>query len=180
MSFNMEVRMDLKAKIRVIEGFPKEGISFKDVTTLLSDGDAYHQAIEACLNLLEGTEFDVVVGPEARGFLIGAPLAVLAKKGFVPVRKPGKLPSETIKHEYSLEYGTDVLEMHKDAIKPGDRVLIADDLLATGGTAKAVCELIEKLGGTVVGLTFLMELDFLDGRKVLDGYKVFSAINYES
>ncbi|MDH8677134.1 adenine phosphoribosyltransferase [Fusibacter bizertensis] len=172
--------MDFKSKIRVIEGFPKEGISFKDVTTLLSDGEAYQAAIKACLEMLEGINYDVVVGPEARGFLIGAPLAVMAQKGFVPIRKPGKLPYETIKHEYFLEYGSDVLEVHKDAIKPGDKVLVVDDLLATGGTAKAVCELIEKLGGEVVGLAFLMELDFLDGRKVLDGYKVLSAINYES
>lgn len=172
--------MDFKSKIRVIEGFPKEGISFKDVTTLLSDGEAYHAAIKACLEMLDGLNYDVVVGPEARGFLIGAPLAVMSQKGFVPIRKPGKLPYETIKHEYFLEYGSDVLEVHKDAIKPGDKVLVVDDLLATGGTAKAVCELIEKLGGEVVCLAFLMELDFLDGRKVLEGYKVLSAIEYES
>lgn len=172
--------MDLKSKIRVVEDFPKEGISFKDLTTLLSDGEAYHEAIKTCIQMLEGIEYDVVVGPEARGFLIGAPLAVLSQKGFIPIRKPGKLPFETIKHEYSLEYGTDVLEVHKDAIKPGDKVLIVDDLLATGGTARAVCELIEKLGGEVAGLAFLMELDFLDGRKVLEGYNVFSAINYSS
>lgn len=172
--------MDLKSKIRVIEGFPKEGISFKDLTTLLLDGGAYHHAIQACVDMLGDLEYDVVVGPEARGFLIGAPVAVLAKKGFVPIRKPGKLPSETIRYEYELEYGTDALEVHSDAIKPGDRVLVVDDLLATGGTAKAVCELIEKLGGKVAGLAFLMELEFLDGRKVLDGYSVFSAISYES
>lgn len=171
--------MDLKSKIRVVEDFPKEGISFKDLTTLLLDGEAYNEAINTCINMLEGVEYDVVVGPEARGFLIGAPLAVLSKKGFVPIRKPGKLPFETIRHEYTLEYGTDVLEVHSDAIKPGARVLIVDDLLATGGTAKAVCELVEKLGGTVAGLAFLMELDFLDGRKVLSGYNVFSAINYQ-
>lgn len=172
--------MDLKSKIRVVEDFPKKGISFKDVTTLLADGEAYHQAISECIELLKDVEYDVVVGPEARGFLIGAPLAVIEKKGFVPIRKPGKLPYETIQHEYELEYGTDVLEVHKDAIKPGMRVLVADDLLATGGTAKAVCKLIEKLGGTVAGLVFLMELDFLDGREVLGEYDVYTAIRYES
>lgn len=172
--------MDLKSKIRVIEDFPKEGISFKDVTTLLIDGEAYNQAIATCIKMLEHVEYDLIVGPEARGFLIGAPIAVMAKKGFVPVRKPGKLPYETVRYEYSLEYGTDVLEIHKDAIKPGAKILVVDDLLATGGTAKAVCELIEKLGGTVAGLAFLMELDFLDGRKILDGYDVYSAINFES
>lgn len=175
-----EVRMDLKSKIRVVEDFPSAGISFKDVTTLLSDGEAYYEAIEGCSKMLEGVTFDLIVGPEARGFLIGAPLAVKLKKGFVPIRKPGKLPYETIQHAYELEYGTDVLEIHKDAIKPGDRVLIADDLLATGGTAKAVCELVEKLGGTVVGLAFLMELDFLPGREVLSGYEVWSTIHYSS
>ena len=172
--------MDLKSKIRVIEGFPKEGISFKDVTTLLADGEAYSEAIQNCIEMLKGVEYDVVVGPEARGFLIGAPLAVIEKKGFVPIRKPGKLPFKTIQHEYELEYGTDILEVHQDAIQPGMRVLVVDDLLATGGTAKAVCELVEKLGGTVVGLAFLMELDFLDGRNVLDGYNVYTAIRYES
>lgn len=176
----MEVKMELKSKIRVVEDFPKKGISFKDLTTLLMDGEAYREAINTCLKMIEDVSYDVVVGPEARGFLIGAPLAVLAKKGFVPIRKPGKLPFETIQHEYSLEYGTDILEVHNDAIKPGAKVLVVDDLLATGGTAKAVCELIEKLGGEVVGLAFLMELDFLDGRKVLEGYKVYSAINYAS
>jgi adenine phosphoribosyltransferase len=172
--------MDLKSKIRVIEDFPKEGISFKDVTTLLSDGQAYHDAIYTCIEMIKDLKYDVVLGPEARGFLIGAPLAVITKKGFVPVRKPGKLPYDTIQHEYFLEYGSDVLEVHSDAIKPGDKILIVDDLLATGGTAKAVCELVEKLGGEVAGLAFLMELDFLDGRNVLEGYKVFSAINFEA
>ena len=172
--------MDLKSKIRVIEDFPKEGISFKDVTTLLLDGEAYYEAIKTCVDMLGDLEYDLVVGPEARGFLIGAPVSVLAKKGFVPIRKPGKLPGNTIKHEYALEYGTDVLEIHSDAIKPGARVLVVDDLLATGGTAKAVCELVEKLGGQVAGLAFLMELEFLEGRKVLDGYTLYTAIRYDS
>lgn len=172
--------MDFKSKIRVVEDFPKAGISFKDITTLLSDGEAYALAIDACIEMLKDVEYDVIVGPEARGFLLGAPMSVLTKKGFVPIRKPGKLPYETIKHQYELEYGVDTLEVHKDAIKAGDRVLIVDDLLATGGTAKAACELIEKLGGKVVGLAFLMELNFLNGREVLDGYEVFSVIPFES
>jgi len=172
--------MDLRSKVRVVEDFPKEGISFKDVTTLLQDGEAFAYAIDACIDSISGIEFDIVVGPEARGFIMGAPFATKTKKGFVPVRKPGKLPFDTVKFEYELEYGTDILEIHKDAIKPGDRVLIVDDLLATGGTAKAVCQLIEKLGGEVVGLSFLMELDFLGGRKILEAYPVFSVIHYES
>lgn len=172
--------MDFKSKIRVVEDFPKEGISFKDITTLLSDGEAYAEAIHACIDMLKGLEYDVIVGPEARGFLLGAPMSVLTKKGFVPIRKPGKLPYETIQHQYELEYGTDTLEIHKDAIKPGDRVLIVDDLLATGGTAKATCDLIEKLGGKVVGLAFLIELNFLNGRQVLGDYEVFSVIPFES
>lgn len=172
--------MDLKSKIRVVENFPKEGISFKDITTLLEDGEAYNEAIQQCLEQVKDVEYDVIVGPEARGFLLGAPMAVMAKKGFVPIRKPGKLPYETVKHEYELEYGSDTLEMHKDAIKPGQRVLVVDDLLATGGTAKAVCELIEKLGGEVAGLTFLVGLDFLNGREVLKGYNVYTVLSYES
>lgn len=172
--------MTLKDKIRVVENFPKEGISFKDITTLLQDGSSYREAVESCLEMLQDLDYDLIVGPEARGFLFGAPMAVLAEKGFVPIRKPGKLPYETIKHEYALEYGTDVLEIHKDAITPGTKVLVVDDLLATGGTAKAVCDLIEKLGGEVVGLAFLIELNFLTGREVLNKYKVYSVLSYES
>lgn len=172
--------MDLKSKIRVVEDFPKEGISFKDITTLLEDGEAYNEAIQKCLEEVKDVAFDIIVGPEARGFLMGAPMAVVSKKGFVPIRKPGKLPYETVKHEYQLEYGSDTLEIHKDAIKPGQRVLIADDLLATGGTAKAACELIEKLGGVVAGLVFLVELDFLNGREILKDYNVYTVLSYES
>ncbi len=172
--------MSLKDKIRVVEDFPKPGISFKDVTTLMKDGKAFREAINACQDMLVDVEYDIIVGPEARGFLFGAPMAALAEKGFVPIRKPGKLPAETIKHEYALEYGTDVLEIHKDAIYPGCKVLIVDDLLATGGTAKAVCDLIEKLGGEVAGLAFLIELNFLNGRDVLKGYNVFSVLSYDS
>lgn len=172
--------MDFKSKIRVVEDFPKKGISFKDITTLLEDGEAYRKAIDACIDLVKEVPYDVIVGPEARGFLMGAPMSVLTQKGFVPIRKPGKLPYETVKHEYALEYGTDTLEMHLGAIKPGQRVLIADDLLATGGTAKAACELIEKLGGVVAGLVFLVELDFLDGREVLADYDVYSVLSYDA
>ncbi|MDK2918432.1 MAG: adenine phosphoribosyltransferase [Candidatus Petromonas sp.] len=170
--------MDLKNKIRVIEDFPKKGISFKDITTLLQDGEAYKYAIDLCIKKVENKEYDVIVGPEARGFLIGAPMAYAAKKAFVPVRKPGKLPFETIKYEYKLEYGTDVLEIHKDAIKPGQKVLIVDDLLATGGTILSTIKLIEELGGEVVGVLFLIELTFLDGRDTLKGYDVISLIEY--
>lgn len=172
--------MDIKSKIRVIEDFPKPGISFKDITTLLLDGNAYKEAIQTCIDQLEGVDYNVIVGPEARGFLMGAPMSVMTGKGFVPIRKPGKLPGETLQHEYELEYGKDVLEVHKDAIKPGDRVLVVDDLLATGGTAKAVCELIEKLGGEVAGLAFLIELNFLNGREVLEGYNVYTVVGYDS
>jgi len=172
--------MDFKSKVRVVENFPVAGISFKDVTTLLKDGEAFAAAMDEYSEMIKDIPFDVIVGPEARGFLMGAPLSVMHKKGFVPIRKPGKLPAETIQHEYALEYGKDVLEMHKDSIAPGMRVLIVDDLLATGGTAKAACELIEKLGGTVAGLAFLMELDFLEGRNVLEGYDVRSLIHYDA
>ncbi len=172
--------MDFKSKIRVVEDFPKEGISFKDITTLLLDGEAYSEAINKCIEMLDGVAYDKIVGPEARGFLLGAPMSVLTQKGFIPVRKPGKLPFETIQHKYELEYGSDILEVHKDAISKGDRILVVDDLLATGGTAKAVCELVEKLGGEVVGLAFMMELSFLNGREVLEGYDVYSVIPFES
>lgn len=172
--------MDIKSKIRIIEGFPKEGISFKDITTLLLDGSAYKQAILQCIDKLKDVEYDVIVGPEARGFLMGAPMSVITEKGFIPIRKPGKLPAETIQYEYELEYGTDVLEIHKDAIKPGDKVLVVDDLLATGGTAKAVCKLIENLGGEVAGLAFLIELNFLNGRQVLEEYDVYTVVEYDA
>lgn len=171
--------MDLKSKIRVIEDFPKEGISFKDVTTLLLDGVAYKDAIDRCLALVDPTSYDVIVGPESRGFIIGAPMAYATSKAFVPVRKKGKLPGETIKGTYELEYGTDVLEMHCDAIKPGQRVLIADDLLATGGTVECIIKMIKELGGEIVGCVFLMELNDLNGREKLKPYLVQSVLRYE-
>lgn len=173
----MEIN-DLKKKIRVIEDFPKPGISFKDITTMLQDKEAFRLAIKALADTVRDKNVDLVTGPEARGFIIGAPLAYELGAGFVPARKKGKLPGKTIQAEYELEYGTDVLEMHADAIKPGQRVIVADDLLATGGTIFSTVELVEKLGGIVVGVVFLIELTDLDGRKNLSKYDVISLIKY--
>lgn len=170
--------MDLKEKIRIIEDFPKKGISFKDVTTLAQDGEAFKQTIEAMAEYLKDKDIDVIVGPEARGFLFGAPVALALGVGFVPVRKKGKLPYDTIRVEYDLEYGTDVLEIHKDAIKPGQRVAIVDDLLATGGTISAVAKLVEQVGGEVVSLDFVIELTELNGREKLSNYDVLSLVQY--
>ena len=170
--------MNLKDKIRVVEDFPKEGISFKDITTLLQDGEAYKKAVDLCIEAAEDKEFDIIIGPEARGFLIGAPMSYATGKGFVPVRKPGKLPHETVKYEYELEYGTDALEIHKDSIKPGQKVLIVDDLLATGGTTLSTIKLVQQLGGQVVSVVFLIELEFLNGRDTLKDYDVKSIIKY--
>ncbi|HCS73902.1 MAG TPA: adenine phosphoribosyltransferase [Clostridiales bacterium] len=171
--------MDLKEKIRAIEGFPKEGISFKDITTLLKDKEAYHYTVDTMVNICREIGADVIVGPEARGFVLGAPVAYGLNVGFVLVRKPGKLPAETVSYEYELEYGKDILEIHKDAIESGQRVVIVDDLLATGGTALTVTKLVEKLGGKVVGLVFAMELNALNGRKTLEGYDVHTLIQYD-
>lgn len=170
--------MDLKEKIRVIDGFPVDGISFKDITTLLKDAGALNECINQMAERFKDTQVDIIVGPESRGFILATPLAYVMSTGFVPVRKPGKLPAETIKYEYSLEYGTDSLEIHKDAIKPGQKVLIIDDLLATGGTMFAAAKLVEKLGGDVVGLGFLIELEDLNGRDKLSDYKVESLVKY--
>lgn len=169
--------MDLRDKIRALKDYPSEGIIFRDITTLLKETDGFKEAIDQ-LDELRDDEVDVVVGIEARGFIVGAPIAYKKNCGFVPVRKPGKLPAETISKEYALEYGIDKIEMHKDAIKEGSRVLIVDDLLATGGTSKAAVELIESLGGIVVGLDFLIELEGLPGREALKGYDVRSVIKY--
>ena len=171
--------MDLKEKIRVVEGFPKKGVSFKDITTLLKDREAYHETVDAMVSRCRDKNADLIVGLEARGFVLGAPVAYGLNAGFVLVRKPGKLPAETVRYEYGLEYGTDTLEIHKDAILPGQRVVIVDDLLATGGTALAVVRLVEKLGGKVAGILFAMELSFLNGRETLKGYDVDSLIQYE-
>lgn len=170
--------MDLKQIVRVIEDFPKEGISFKDITTLLQDGKALKFAIDEIIADLKDKEVDLIVGPEARGFLMGTPVAYGMGIGFIPVRKPGKLPWEVEGYEYDLEYGSNRLEIHKDAIKPGQKVAIVDDLLATGGTMEAVAKLIEKLGGEVVSMQFLIELEDLDGRAKLAKYNVNSLIKY--
>lgn len=171
--------MNIKDKIRVIPDFPEKGIRFKDITTLLKDGEAFQYAINQFVEEIENKEFDLIVGPESRGFIVGTPLAYATGKGFVPVRKPGKLPAETLKHEYDLEYGKDALEIHKDAIHPGQKIIIADDLLATGGTIQSTIKLVEELGGEVVGVLFLIELTYLKGRELLKGYDVRSLIKYE-
>lgn len=171
--------MDSKEKIRVIEGFPKEGISFKDITTLVADGEAFKESIDRIAEHLRDKNVDVILGPEARGFIFGVPVAYALGVGFVPVRKKGKLPAETVSVEYSLEYGVDVLEIHKDAIKKGQRVAIVDDLLATGGTVDAVAKLVEKVGAEVVALDFAIELTELRGRDKLEGYEIMSLVQYD-
>jgi len=170
--------MDYKPYIRIIENFPKEGIRFKDITTLLKDGNAYKQAIDEIAEYAKTLQVDIIAGPEARGFVIGAPLAYSLGTGFAPVRKEGKLPSEVISADYDLEYGKDRLSMHKDAIQPGQRVLIADDLLATGGTISTTINLVEQLGGVIVGAAFLIELTYLNGRDKMKGIDVFSLVKY--
>jgi adenine phosphoribosyltransferase len=170
---------DLKSKVRIIEGFPKAGISFKDITTLLQDGPAWHEAIQSLAAGWRDKQVDLVVGPEARGFLVGSALAYELGAGFVPIRKKGKLPAATIASSYQLEYGNDTVEIHADAIKPGQRVLVVDDLLATGGTIKASIDLIKRLGADIVGCAFLIELTELNGRSALAGYEVQTLIQYE-
>lgn len=170
--------MDLKNYIRIIPDFPKEGVMFKDITTLLKDGEAYSCTVERLVEICAPLKPELITGPEARGFVAGAPLAYALKAGFVPARKPGKLPGEVVSYEYELEYGTDSLEIHKDSIKPGSRVVIADDLLATGGTAFSTIKLVESLGGIVVGLVFIIELTYLNGRNILEGYNVHSLLKY--
>lgn len=171
--------MELKNKIRVIENFPKEGISFKDITTLIGDGEGLKTSIDVMVDYLKDKNIDLIVGPEARGFIFGVPVAYALGVGFVPVRKKGKLPADTVSVEYDLEYGTDTLQIHKDAIKKGQRVAIVDDLLATGGTIEAVAKLITEAGGEVVSLNFLIELTGLNGREKLEGYDVKSYVQYE-
>ena len=170
--------MDLKQTIRNIPDFPKEGILFRDITTLLKDADAYEQLISELADSLKAYAVDVVIGPEARGFVIGSALAYAIHAGFVVARKPGKLPCKTMRFEYGLEYGSDTLEIHEDAIKPGQRVAIVDDLLATGGTALATIKLAEQAGATVVAARFAIELCDLNGRELLKGYDVDSVIKY--
>lgn len=169
----------LKEYVRSIPDFPEPGIIFRDVTSILQDADGLHLAIDKLLEMVKDEEFDVVVGPESRGFIFGVPMSYVLHKAFVPVRKAGKLPCETISAEYELEYGTAKIEIHKDAIRPGQKVVIVDDLMATGGTMEAIIKLVEALGGEVVKICFVMELAGLNGRSRLKGYPVESSIIYE-
>lgn len=171
--------MDLTTTIRSIPDFPVSGILFYDITTLLKNPDALRESIDQLANYYQDKGIDLVVGVESRGFIFAMPLAYRMGAGFVPVRKPGKLPAATASESYELEYGTNTLEVHLDAIKKGQRVLVIDDLLATGGTAKATCNLVERLGGEVVGLGFVIELTFLNGRDKLKSYDVFSLLKYD-
>ena len=171
--------MDLKAKLRHVMDFPKEGIDFIDITTVLQDGDALKHTLDSMKEKFSKFgDFDLIVGPESRGFIFGTPLAYAMGKGFVPIRKKGKLPYKTISVEYQLEYGTDVLEMHEDAVKPGQKVIIVDDLLATGGTTESNIKLVESLGGKVAGIVYFVELSFLNGRDKLKGYSVESLVRF--
>ncbi len=169
----------LEEYVRSIPDFPEKGIIFRDVTSVLQDADGLHLAISTMQDLVKDLDYDVVVGAESRGFIFGTPIAYNQHKPFVLIRKKGKLPCETISKEYALEYGTATIEMHKDSIKPGQKVLIVDDLIATGGTTEAMIKLVEELGGEVVGVVVLMELAGLNGRERLKGYRLDSAIRYE-
>lgn len=171
---------NLRKLVREVPDFPKPGINFYDITTLLKDADGLKQTIDALYELCKDEKIDTVIGVESRGFIFATPLAYQLGAGFVPVRKPRKLPAEKVSISYDLEYGQDTLEIHKDAVGEGHRVLIVDDLLATGGTAKAVVDLVEGLGGKVAGLFFVVELDFLGGREKFNGHRVESLINYDS
>lgn len=170
--------IDLKKYVSTVKDFPKEGIIFRDITTLMNDGLAYKTATDEIVKFAKETNVDLIVGPEARGFIFGCPVAYAMGIGFVPLRKPKKLPREVIEYSYDLEYGSNTLCMHKDAIKPGQRVLIVDDLLATGGTMEAAIKLVEELGGIVAGLAFLIELEDLKGRDKLKGYPVLTLMKY--
>ena len=170
---------DLKDYVRTIPNFPEEGIMFRDITSVLQDPDGFKLAIDEMSNLVKDLDFDVVLGAESRGFIFGCPVATELGVGFAPVRKLGKLPRATIHHEYALEYGTNTLEMHLDSIKPGQKVVIIDDLLATGGTIGATIKMIEELGGEVAGCAFIIELPDLKGREHLEGYDVYSLLEYE-
>lgn len=170
--------MELKDYIRSIQDYPKEGILFRDITTLLKDKDAFKLAIDKMAEQVKDKKVDLIVGAESRGFLIGSALAYKMNCGFIPVRKKGKLPYKTISEEYALEYGTDTLYMHEDAIKKGDNVLVVDDLIATGGTALAMIKMVEKLDGNVIGSSFLIELEELNGRKEIEKYPINILIKY--
>jgi adenine phosphoribosyltransferase len=169
---------ELRAKIREVSDFPKPGILFYDITTLLKDGDSFGAVIDRMAETVAGKQIDLVVGMESRGFIFAAPLAIKLGAGFVPVRKLGKLPADTIEVEYSLEYGTATLEIHRDAIQPGQRVLIVDDLLATGGTVLGTIELVERLGGTIAALSFMVELAALHGREKLEAFDIHTLLTY--
>lgn len=170
--------MNYKEYIKIVEDFPKEGIRFKDITPLMQNGEAYKAAVNDIAAYAKEKNADVIVGPEARGFIVGCPVAYSLELGFVPVRKNGKLPREVIRVDYGLEYGNDALTIHKDAIQPGQRVIIMDDLLATGGTIEATIKLVEELGGVVVGIAFMIELTYLNGRDKLKNYDVFTLTQY--
>ncbi len=168
----------LEDYVRTIPNFPEEGIMFRDITTVLGDADGLRMAVDQMTAAIGDKDFDVVLGPESRGFIFGVPIAYNMHKAFVPVRKKGKLPAETVSIDYDLEYGKATIEMHKDAIKPGQKVVIVDDLIATGGTMEAICKLVESLGGEIVKIVFLMELEGLSGKQKLEKYDVASVIKY--
>jgi adenine phosphoribosyltransferase len=170
--------MDLRDAIRTIPDFPQPGVLFRDITTMLKDPDALQLAVDAIKEKLDGVGFDLVLGPESRGFIFGVPVAYSLHKGFIPVRKAGKLPAATISKSYDLEYGASVIEIHKDAIIPGQKVVVIDDLLATGGTCRALAEMVEDAGGVIAAMVFLIELEGLKGRNLLGKYKVDSIIKY--
>lgn len=176
----MVISGGLIGHIRTVPDFPKKGIMFRDITTLLAEPEAFGAAIDEMFTLYSSARISKVVGIESRGFIFASALAYKMHAGLVPVRKPNKLPAKTIREEYQLEYGNDALEMHCDSISTGERVLIVDDLLATGGTVEAACKLVERMGGTIVGLAFLIELTFLNGRKRLQNYDIHSLVQYAS
>lgn len=170
---------DIKSLIRTIPDFPKKGVQFRDITTLFLDPKGTKKTVDELIKRLDGVDFDVIAGAESRGFVVGTPLAYVLEKPFVLVRKAGKLPGETVSESYDLEYGSATIEVHADAIKPGDKVVLIDDLLATGGTMKAAINLVEKLGASVVKVMFVIELPSLGGRKVLEGYDVEALVSFE-
>ncbi|MEC6747429.1 adenine phosphoribosyltransferase [Marinilactibacillus sp. XAAS-LB27] len=170
--------MDLKNYVADVPDFPQEGITFRDISPLMADGKAYSEATQKIVEYAKDKEVDMIVGPEARGFIVGCPVAFELGIGFAPCRKKGKLPRKTIEVSYGLEYGSDVLQLHEDSIKPGQKVLVCDDLLATGGTIAATIELVEKLGGEVVGTAFFIELKDLNGREKIKGYDIFTLMEY--
>lgn len=177
---NKKTEEELRAGIRDVKDFPVKGIVFRDITTLLKNGELLRKSVDYMLEPFKEVKLDKIVGIESRGFVFGTAIAYKLNVGFVPIRKPGKLPAEKIRQEYQLEYGSDAMEIHTDAVNPGESVLIVDDLLATGGTSLAACGLIKKLGGNIAGLSFLVELSFLGGRKLIDKYDIHSLIQYDS